>query len=772
MQVWKNSSPYTFTGYYLKAPCHGNASWSGTRAKLVAMGWGIAVIYVGRQVKGPCSNTPITSDLGPRDGMDAVAKTTAEGFPPNTVVYLDVEAMDTITPAIQDYTRAWFTEVLNGGFVPGMYCHVRNAPDLRAAVMAAYPSGAPAPLFWVAGGKKPFDPANSTPSDSGVGFAEMWQGRLDTDDTQGSIKLRIDMDVAAHPDPSGVYVQAPAAVSFGAAAAAPSAPVTSDDPLATVNDVIQRNLHLFDQPGIVNVRAGYQVSAGQPTGRLAIVVKVLNKDPNLPQDQQLPRQVEGIPVDVRQAGLLEQLQLVNPDAASLLQGAEEFATPSWDYSYGALASAGIEFAAAAAKPRVDYEPASVPLDVVEDQMTINCHISPDAGWANLKPFLEGTRKRLTVGMYDFGADHIKTAFQTAVRGKQLTMVLDSNPNGPDEHPLRQSLEQELGAKLKFAWAAEGSSPDVTAAIFPNAYHIKVAVRDTQSMWLSSGNWMDSNQPDIDPIHQDSDRKEAAKRNREWHVIIEHKGLASLYEKYLQNDFAQASGVQAGVGFGVTAAAPQADLFVEEPQEAFAVDLAKPPREFFSPLVLHDAKIRIQPILSPDNYASKILQLIQSATKSFYMQTQYIHVQETSPSGFLALIRALQERMHHGVDVRLIVHERESQGDWIEKLRGMKFDTSVIRVQPGIHNKGMVVDSKIAVVGSQNWSADGVLRNRDASLILFNEQIARYFERIFLHDWTRLARPYTHKPAKILAAAPGQAAPPGFRRMSMAEFMAG
>ncbi len=741
------------------------------------MGWGFAVVYVGRQVKGPCSSTPITPDLGPRDGKDAVAKATAEGFLPNTVVYLDVEAMDVVTPVVTNYARAWFSEVLNGGFVPGMYCHVRNAAELRTSALAGYPADAPAPLFWVAGGKKSFDPDRSAASDSGIDFAEMWQGRLDTDDTRGGIRLRIDMDVAAHADPSGVYVQAPAGVSFGAvaAAAAPALEGLSDDPLAAVNDIIQRNLHLFSQPGIVNVRAGYQVSAGQPTGRLAIVVKVLNKDADVPPDQLLPQQVEGIPVDVRQASVLEQLQLLNPAAAAALQASEEFATPFWDYSYGPLASAGVEFAAvaAAAKPTIQYEPADVPLDVVEDTMTINCHISPDAGWANLKPFLEGTRKRLTVGMYDFDADHIKTTLKSAVRGKQLNMVLDSNPNGPNEHPLHDALQEELGKKLKFAWAAEASSHDVTSAIFPSAYHIKVAVRDGQSMWLSSGNWMDSNQPNIDPIHNASDRSAASKRNREWHIILDHKGLSSIYEKYLQHDLQEASAVQAGVSFGVEAAAPEPEFFVEEPGVDFGVAAtAKPHRQFFEPLVLHGEKIRIQPVLSPDNYATQILPLIQSAKKSFYMQTQYIHAQETSPAAFVAFIRALQERMNSGVDVRLIVHEREAQGDWIEKLRGMKFDTSVVRVQPGIHNKGMVVDSKIAVVGSQNWSGDGVLRNRDASLIIFNEEVAEYFEKIFLHDWTRLARVYTHKPAKVLPAAPGEAAPAGFRRVKMSELLAG
>jgi phosphatidylserine/phosphatidylglycerophosphate/cardiolipin synthase-like enzyme len=39
-----------------------------------------------------------------------------------------------------------------------------------------------------------------------------------------------------------------------------------------------------------------------------------------------------------------------------------------------------------------------------------------------------------------------------------------------------------------------------------------------------------------------------------------------------------------------------------------------------------------------------------------------------------------------------------------------------------------------LVSSQNWSADGTLRNRDAGVIIENADIAKYFEAIFLDDW--------------------------------------
>jgi hypothetical protein len=32
----------------------------------------------------------------------------------------------------------------------------------------------------------------------------------------------------------------------------------------------------------------------------------------------------------------------------------------------------------------------------------------------------------------------------------------------------------------------------------------------------------------------------------------------------------------------------------------------------------------------------------------------------------------------------------------------------------------------------------VARNRDAGLIIYNEEAARYWQEIFIHDWTKMA----------------------------------
>ncbi len=51
-----------------------------------------------------------------------------------------------------------------------------------------------------------------------------------------------------------------------------------------------------------------------------------------------------------------------------------------------------------------------------------------------------------------------------------------------------------------------------------------------------------------------------------------------------------------------------------------------------------------------------------------------------------------------------------------------------------HNKGIIVDGKIVLVCSINWSPTSVRKNREAGLIIENEQVAQYYTQLFLNDW--------------------------------------
>jgi phosphatidylserine/phosphatidylglycerophosphate/cardiolipin synthase-like enzyme len=69
----------------------------------------------------------------------------------------------------------------------------------------------------------------------------------------------------------------------------------------------------------------------------------------------------------------------------------------------------------------------------------------------------------------------------------------------------------------------------------------------------------------------------------------------------------------------------------------------------------------------------------------------------------------------------------------------KLDATTFRIQENVHNKGMIVDGSTVVVGSQNWSSEGVDTNRDASVVIKSADVAAYWEKIFLLDWNERTR---------------------------------
>jgi hypothetical protein len=119
---------------------------------------------------------------------------------------------------------------------------------------------------------------------------------------------------------------------------------------------------------------------------------------------------------------------------------------------------------------------------------------------------------------------------------------------------------QLKNRFELAWATLVSKAH-PEGLWASAYHIKVAVRDGAAVWLSSGNWQSSNQPDVHPFAANPGKLPAQfqrKYNRDYHAIIINDRLASIYETYIKRDFELASAQAEGPE---SFAAP--DLFVPE-----------------------------------------------------------------------------------------------------------------------------------------------------------------------------------------------------------------
>ncbi|HUE96560.1 MAG TPA: glycoside hydrolase domain-containing protein [Longimicrobiaceae bacterium] len=217
MRTWRAESPYRWVGYYLPAPCRRDNSWVGKRATLERMGWGIALLYVGQQqwdgTPDPdpglspesilCSRTLLTAEQGRRDARDAADRAAAEGFPPGSHIFLDIERTERIGPEMANYYQAWLRGIVQDGrYRPATYAHRINAAALYMLAQGAFAldKASLEPPFWVAG-TGGFT-LSSHPTRSGAPYADLWQGALDVQREWGGVRLLIDENTATRPNPS------------------------------------------------------------------------------------------------------------------------------------------------------------------------------------------------------------------------------------------------------------------------------------------------------------------------------------------------------------------------------------------------------------------------------------------------------------------------------------------------------------------------------------------------------------------------------------------
>lgn len=528
---------------------------------------------------------------------------------------------------------------------------------------------------------------------------------------------------------------------------------------------------LASNGAVVSVRAGYHYPpAGNPVP--AVVVGVFPGTPAAAVNAPELAATFGVPVSIVDAAIEEQLA-----AAQRPEGAVAFGlTPEMPGSRLESLLSDVPPPLEFAPPKAGaYEPLDPPdLPIVDDEMETTICVSPEAGWSQLQQFLAGTRQRLTVAMYQFTAPHIFKAVEEAVRspGREFELVLHPIPEPParsgvkaeeldEKSEVLKPLGEELQDRFQFSWATLKSNqhPD---GLWASAYHIKVAVRDGNSLWLSSGNWQSSNQPDADPFADPQSVPVGFQRkyNRDYHAIIKNDRLAGIYEKYIKRDHDLTAGA-----LPLPFTIPEVFVPVEE-EASEAVAFAAPPR-FFKPLHLN-RRIKVQPLLTPDNFASHILELIKGAQASVWFQNQYINFRDNGDDfpEFQALVGALKDKVDEGKEVRIICRDLMKQSS-LDVLIALGFPRDVIRFQPACHNKTIIVDRKTVAFGSHNWSNEGVKTNRDASLIFFDEEIADYLAGVYENDWDRLAtaRP---SPNRARVARDGEKTPAGMQRVPVTD----
>jgi phosphatidylserine/phosphatidylglycerophosphate/cardiolipin synthase-like enzyme len=359
------------------------------------------------------------------------------------------------------------------------------------------------------------------------------------------------------------------------------------------------------------------------------------------------------------------------------------------------------------------------------------YASPDSTFAVTKRLIEGATKSILIGIYDFSAPHVKeVVLQALARGVKVSLMLDIDN---DEE---QDLFDEL-ASLGVDGVPAPSCASQNDNKFFRSSHEKVIVIDGEWSLIQSGNYSSNSCPFN--VVDGGDPDAFAPGNRDSGLAIKSKPLAKFFTKILKSDMdLELNGPQAA-GAGPAFEEPAAFLVEAAPK--------KTPRKLFkSKTHTLAAPLRIQPVLSPDNYMDFVPDRLRAARESILIQQQYIRSEQEH---IATLIEAIAEAQSEAsdLDVRILLGKIFSARDLPKEKRsleilkqkcGLKLGRNIRYVNTTrlvhCHNKMVLIDGKGVLVSSQNWSNAAVSENREAGIWLEHKAICTYFTDIFETDW--------------------------------------
>ena len=177
---------FSFTSYWLgNPPGEKTNSWSGKRGLLRSQGWGFLPLFNG-PTSGQLRDEPYTLKRVAADTQIAIAAARKEGFPPGTVIFLDIEEGGRLPSTYSTYLKRWAAALSEAGYRAGVYCSgipvdegegltLITADFIRDQIKPAQL------IYWVFNDSCPPSPGCVTPQElpapakSGVAYAQIWQ---------------------------------------------------------------------------------------------------------------------------------------------------------------------------------------------------------------------------------------------------------------------------------------------------------------------------------------------------------------------------------------------------------------------------------------------------------------------------------------------------------------------------------------------------------------------------------------------------------------------
>ncbi len=100
---------------------------------------------------------------------------------------------------------------------------------------------------------------------------------------------------------------------------------------------------------------------------------------------------------------------------------------------------------------------------------------------------------------------------------------------------------------------------------------------------------------------------------------------------------------------------------------------------------------------------------------------------------------IRDKHYDGIDVKLISDndKQYDRGSDIQYLSGKGVDIRIDRTDAHMHHKFAIIDEKITITGSYNWTRSAEKYNQENILITDNQQITDKYLAEFNRLWNRM-----------------------------------
>ena len=181
----------------------------------------------------------------------------------------------------------------------------------------------------------------------------------------------------------------------------------------------------------------------------------------------------------------------------------------------------------------------------------------------------------------------------------------------------------------------------------------------------------------------------------------------------------------------------AKIYTKEFEQMFNGNFHKYKNRVQKTKIMHSKDTNLEVLFSPkDNIIeNKIIPLINDAKEYIYIPMFFIThkgIQE-------ALINA----HYKGVEIKLVGDATNARTKHTihRELRKVGIKAKTENQAGKMHAKTLIIDDKISVIGSLNYTKSGNLKNDENIVVIYNKEIAKYLKSTFLYTWNKIPKKY-------------------------------